>query len=269
MKMNSAVPARPLGGVFLRFARPCAGVTDGPAMSPPVRNRIEHGWLTLAPTRLGRRTFVGNGAVLPLVFEACCAVLALGVVAAKWAIMGRFRPFEHPLLTPFVWRLEFVNALYEFLVTPLALEALQGTPFLPWYYRLLGARIGRRTYFHTTGLIEFDLVEVGDEAVVNEDCVLQTHLFEDRVLKADKLRVGHRCTMGAGAVVLYDSEMGDGSSLDALSLLMKGEVLPAGTSWEGSPARRKSRTVIANETGGKMPPEPARRDACATRRRSE
>ena len=27
--------------------------------------RVEGGWMTLAPTRLGRRTFVGNGAVLP------------------------------------------------------------------------------------------------------------------------------------------------------------------------------------------------------------
>lgn len=157
---------------------------------------------------------------------------------AKWAVMGRFRPFERPLWSAFVWRLELVNALYEFLVTPLALEPLQGTPLLPWYFRLLGARIGRRTYFHTTGLIEFDLVEVDDEAVMNEDCVLQTHLFEDRVLKASWLRIGRGCEVGAGSVVLYDSTMEDGARLDALSLLMRGETLPAGTAWAGVVAGR-------------------------------
>src|SRR5207249_10160181 len=136
---------------------------------------------------------------------------AVGVGVAKRAIMGRFRPFERPLWSAFVWRLELVNALYGFLVTPLALEPLQGTPLLPWYFRLLGARIGRRTYFHTTGLIEFDLVEVGDEAVVNEDSVLQTHLFEDRFLKASRLRVGRGCEIGAASVVLYDSEMEAGA----------------------------------------------------------
>src|SRR5712664_3743183 len=67
---------------------------------------------------------------------------------AKWGVMGRFRPFERPLWSTFIWRLEFVNALYEFLATPLALGALQGTPFLPWYFRLLGARIGRGVYAH-------------------------------------------------------------------------------------------------------------------------
>jgi non-ribosomal peptide synthetase-like protein len=174
--------------------------------------------------------------LLPVVYMACCAALALGVIAAKWTIMGRFRPFERPLWCWYVWKLEFVNALYEFLLTPLVLEALQGTPMLPWYYRMLGAKIGRRTYFHTTGLIEFDLVEVGDDTAVNDDCVLQTHLFEDRVLKASWLRVGNGCVMGAGSVVLYDTVMENGSRLDALSLLMKGETLPANTSWIGVPA---------------------------------
>ena len=42
--------------------------------------------------------------------------------------------------------------------------------------------------------------------------------------------------MGALSVVLYDTEMGEGTRLEALSLLMKGETLPAGTSWIGVPA---------------------------------
>jgi len=58
-------------------------------------------------------------------------------------------------------------------------------------------------------------------------------------LKASGLRIGRGCEVGTVSVVLYNSEMEDGSRLDALSLLMKGEVLPAGTSWEGSPARRR------------------------------
>jgi non-ribosomal peptide synthetase-like protein len=127
---------------------------------------------------------------------------------------------------------------------------LRGTPFLVWYLRLLGARIGRGVYIHTTGLIEFDLVEVGDRAAINDEAVLQSHLFEDRMLKASGLRVGADCTVGAGSVVLYDTEMEDGSRLDALSLLMKGERLPAGTAWAGSPAE----WVAAAQAGPSSPP---------------
>jgi non-ribosomal peptide synthetase-like protein len=176
--------------------------------------------------------------LLPVAFAAACAAVVAAVVLAKWILMGRYRPFVRPLWTPFVWRLELSNALYEFLAAPLALEPLQGTPLLPWVFRLLGARVGRGVYANTTGLIEFDLVEIGDRVALNEDCVVQSHLFEDRVLKASGIRIGADCSVGADSVVLYDSEMEPGARLDALSLVMKGERLPARTGWAGVPARR-------------------------------
>ena len=45
-----------------------------------------------------------------------------------------------------------------------------------------------------------------------------------------------RCKVGAGSLVLYDTRLEEGAALGDLSLLMKGETLPAGTSWEGIPA---------------------------------
>src|SRR5437016_12390563 len=38
---------------------------------------------------------------------------------ANWGVMGRFRPFERPLWSTFIWRLEFGNAINDFLLTPL------------------------------------------------------------------------------------------------------------------------------------------------------
>ena len=45
------------------------------------------------------------------------------------------------------------------------------------------------------------------------------------------------CSVGNMAVILYDTRMEQGASLGDLSLLMKGETLPAWTKWEGIPAR--------------------------------
>src|SRR5262249_10219623 len=127
--------------------------------------------LSLGVAIAGRSGLLSMLVVLPLVYAAACAVVLAGVVAAKWVVIGRYRPFDRPLWCWFVWRLELVNALYEFLATPLALESLQGTPFLPWYLRRLGARIGRGAYIETTGLLEWDLVDIGEHAVLNRDCV--------------------------------------------------------------------------------------------------
>ena len=89
----------------------------------------------------------------------------------------------------------------------------------------------------TTDLSEFDLVRIGDQAALNADCTIQTHLFEDRVMKMSAIDIGPHCKVGAGSLVLYDTQIQQGATLGDLSLLMKGETLPAGTSWEGIPAR--------------------------------
>lgn len=172
---------------------------------------------------------------LPAIFGGCALAALLAVALVKWLVMGKYRPFARPLWSGFLWRLEFVNALFEFFATPLALDALEGTPLLPSYLRLLGARIGRRVYIATTGFLEWDLVEVGDRTILNQECILQTHLFEDRVMKADRLRIGADCEVGEQSIVLYDTAIGDGARVGPLSLVMKGETLPAGTAWVGSP----------------------------------
>jgi non-ribosomal peptide synthetase-like protein len=107
------------------------------------------------------------------------------------------------------------------------------------FFRLFGAKVGRRVYLETTDMTEYDLVTIGDDAALNRDCTVQTHLFEDRVMKMSTVVIGEDCSVGSVALVLYDTAMERGSSLGSLSLQMKGEVLPAWTSWEGSPAARR------------------------------
>ena len=162
-------------------------------------------------------------------------------VALKWVVIGRYRPSEHPLWSPFVWRTELVSAVHEHLASLFFVGLLEGTPFAACYFRLLGSKVGKRVFMNTGEFTEFDLVNIGDDVALNEDCTIQTHLFEDRVMKMSNIQIGPRCSVGGMAVVLYDSRMEEGSTLSDLSLLMKGEELPADTIWEGIPARSSSR----------------------------
>ena len=72
----------------------------------------------------------------------------------------------------------------------------------------------------------FDLVSIGDDCSICHACSLQTHLFEDRVMKMSRLKVGNGCSDGPRAVILYNSVLEDRVRLDPLSLVMKGETLP-------------------------------------------
>jgi non-ribosomal peptide synthetase-like protein len=161
----------------------------------------------------------------------------LAVVMLKWLVVGRYAPVTKPLWSFFVWRTELVTATYENLAVNLLLAPLRGTPWLAVYFRLMGAKIGRRVYLDTTDMTEFDLVSIGDDAALNDAAGLQTHLFEDRVMKVSNVTIGARATVGSLAIILYDAVIEDGAELGDLSVLMKGETLAAGTAWEGSPAR--------------------------------
>jgi len=184
----------------------------------------EQGWLAIL-------------AAFPFLYVAFCVACGLSVAAIKWIVVGRYKPTTAPLWSTFVWRSELVTATYENLAVPNLLEPLRGTFWLPLYLRLLGCRIGKRCYIDTTDITEHDLVEIGDDVALNDLAGLQTHLFEDRVMKVSGVKVENRATIGSLAIVLYDAEIGEDAQLGDLSVVMKGESLPAGTSWEGSPAK--------------------------------
>ena len=177
-------------------------------------------------------------ALIPFLLMGLGIALTLLVVLLKWIIIGRYRPRVKPLWSMFVRRSELITGLYEAGAVPALLSFLTGTPWIAPFLRLLGARIGQRVWLDTTFLTEFDLVTIGDDASVGETTSLQTHLFEDRVMKMSTVKIGARCSIGSHSVVLYDAEIGAGTSLDSLSLVMKGEKLPEESYWRGIPARK-------------------------------
>jgi non-ribosomal peptide synthetase-like protein len=118
---------------------------------------------------------------------------------------------------------------------------LRGTPLICMWFRLLGGKIGKRVWMETSMIIEADLLTVGDDCAIGSDCILQTHLFEDRVMKMSHLKIGNGCTVGAASIALYDGVMEDGATLGSFSLLMKGERLIENSNMAGIPAEPMKR----------------------------
>jgi non-ribosomal peptide synthetase-like protein len=158
------------------------------------------------------------------------------VVLLKWLLIGRYRKQSEPMWTPFVWLSEGVTNLYEGIAVPNFMRYLRGTPWLPLAFNLLGSRIGKGVYMDTTDITEFDCVQIGDNSELNALTCPQTHLFEDRVMKIDQVTIGERVYMGPRASVLYSAVVGDNARLGALTLVMKGEHIPANGNWAGCPA---------------------------------
>ena len=162
--------------------------------------------------------------------------MTLVVVCVKWLTMGRYEPQVKPMWSFWAMRTESCAVLYWGLAGRVLLEHLRGTPFLPWILRLFGSKFGEGVFMDMTDLTEFDCVKVGDFAALNAVSALQTHLYEDRVMKVGRVDVGKGVTVGAGSTVLYDTHVGDFARLGPLTVVMKGETIPAHSEWIGTPA---------------------------------
>ena len=177
----------------------------------------------------------------PALLLSGAVVLAAGAVAgasatvAKWLIVGRTKAVEYPLWSSFVWRNEVVDTFVELVAAPWFADAATGTPVLNLWLRTLGAKIGRGVWLETYWLPEADLVELGDGAAVNRGCVLQTHLFHDRVMSMHGVTFGPGATLGPHSIVLPAAAVGADATVGPVSLVMRGETVPPGTRWAGNP----------------------------------
>ena len=140
-----------------------------------------------------------------LASAAISLAMSLVVICLKWITMGRYEPMVRPMWSWWAMRTEAVAVIYWGLAGKVLLDHLRGTPFLPWIMRLFGTKFGRGVYMDMTDITEFDCVSVGDYAALNALCALQTHLYEDRVMKVGTVFVGNGVTVGAGSTVLYDT----------------------------------------------------------------
>ena len=174
--------------------------------------------------------------VLAGIVMMIAGALAAGVAtAAKWLLVGRVKPGEHPLWSSFVWRNELADSFVEVLAAPWFARAATGTPVLNQWLRAMGASVGAGVWCETYWLPEPDLIELYPGATVNAGCVVQTHLFHDRVLSMDKVRLRTGATLGPNGVILPAAVIGKHATVGPVSLVMRGESVPDKTRWIGNP----------------------------------
>jgi len=156
-------------------------------------------------------------------------------IVVEWASLGfrRLQPRMTTIYDVTFWRHERHWKLADSPIVGL----FAGTPFRPMILRALGMKIGRRVYDGGANLTERSLVQIGDDATLNEGCVIQAHSLEEGAFKSDHIRIGNGCTLGPAAFIHYGVTMGDGSIADVDSFVMKGEMLEPNSIWRGNPAK--------------------------------
>ena len=231
-----------------RWRRIWRGVFEAFAVSLPTMLFITFGtyaveWLSPA---------VLAGAYFTVLWQFLVSSVAISVALmltsalVKWMMMGAYRPIVKPMWSWWALRTEAVAVMYWGMAGKVLLDHLRGSPFLPWVMRIFGTRFGHGVYMDTTDITEFDCVTIGSFAAINAGSALQTHLYEDRVMKVGRVVVGKGVTIGSAATVLYDTHIGDFARIGPLTIVMKGEEIPPHSSWQGAPAQACSDTEFGD-----------------------
>jgi non-ribosomal peptide synthetase-like protein len=188
----------------------------------------------------------GTLALVPLLAVGGTLVTLAVPVVLKWVLLGRYPSGQRYLWSFWMWRMDVVYEV-ELLVTTFYGSLLAGTPWLPVFYRAQGTRIGRQACIFGNSVLESDLTTIGDHVTMQG--MLQTHLFEDRVMKLGTVHIEDHASIGSGAVVLYDARVGAGASLGDLSLVMKNEALLPGRRYRGLPAENVPEPALQRAGG--------------------
>jgi non-ribosomal peptide synthetase-like protein len=243
-----------IGSPPVRLRRPPQGSEGERTFAPPLRLKVFRGLVELCrivPVMVtvaiavsvlialqwlvGVAGLAGAAALGGVVLAAAGAVAATVTTLAKWVVVGRIGAVEHPLWSSFVWRNEVVDTFVEMVAGPWFAWTATGTPAINVWLRSLGAHIGHGVWCETYWLPEADLVTLGDGATVNRGCVLQTHLFHDRIMSMDTVTLEDGATLGPNGVILPAASIGRAATVGPGSLVLRGEAVPRGTRWTGNP----------------------------------
>ncbi|MFD1531720.1 Pls/PosA family non-ribosomal peptide synthetase [Pseudonocardia aurantiaca] len=187
-------------------------------------------WITAGETLLDKylRAVATGGAI----FLLQCTLPIL----AKWVLIGRWKPQEIRVWSLAYVRFWFVKTLIQ--ANPLV-RLFIGSPLYVLYLRALGAKIGRGVVIFSKHMpVCTDLLTIGDGTVIRKDTFLTCYRAHAGLIQTGTVTLGKDVFVGEATVIDIETSMGDGAQIGHSSSLHRGQSVPDGERWHGSPGQR-------------------------------
>ena len=161
-----------------------------------------------------------------------CIVTALSIRVLMWTISP---DRGYPMISIRGIIFYSLSRLHE-MCCLICLNAFRSQPFILWYYRLCGAKIGLGVVLNSLNIDPCKFLTIGQGTFVGGDTKIITHTFRRQGVMFRDVKIGKRCALGMGCVVTRGSEIGDGAVLQS-GTSVYGEKLEGGRKYTGSPAK--------------------------------
>lgn len=160
-------------------------------------------------------------------------VFSIIPIAAKWLLIGRWKPESIP-----IWSLRYFRFWAVKGLVASAPIAWFGDPFYNLYQRLLGAKIGADTVIHSKRRpICSDLISIGANTVLRKDSMILGYKAQSNYIHIGPIQIGANAFIGEASVVDINTVMEDNTQLGHASSLHQDQRIPQGKHFHGCPAQ--------------------------------
>ena len=156
----------------------------------------------------------------------------LGILS-KWILIGRYKEGLYPMWGQYHTRWWLVQKIVD-ICGPGCFSWSGYTRIL--YYRLLGAKIGKNVTLSKVRMGEWDLVKIGDNAVL-EGCICRPFGAERNTsMYLGRIVVGKNATVGVASIIAPGTEIPDNTCVG-----------PNSSSWELEDASEENRNILSSK----------------------
>ncbi|KUI70196.1 Putative peroxisomal-coenzyme A synthetase [Cytospora mali] len=157
-------------------------------------------------------------------------------IIAKWVLIGKFKEGVYPMWGPYHTRWWLVQKSVDICGMGLFSQS-RATSVL--YLRLMGAKIGKNVTIKGAQMGEWDLLEIGDGAIL-ERCMVRPFAGERNTsMYLGKIRIGKNATVGQSSIVAPGTTVPDNTCIG-----------PNSSSWELDDADESNRDLLMSNIPG-------------------
>lgn len=165
------------------------------------------------------------------------AVLVLATVLAstgfRWSVLPRLKAGSWSVHSAVYFGKWLGNQIQE--SSLFVLHGLYATVYAPWWYRLLGARVGPGTEISTALGVVPDMLTIGKDSFVADGVMLGDERIEGGWMSLRPTVIGDRTFLGNGAFVPDGSVLPDDVLIGVQSSVPANERMRPGDTWVGNP----------------------------------
>ncbi|MFO1234207.1 MAG: hypothetical protein U1E47_03715 [Rivihabitans pingtungensis] len=154
--------------------------------------------------------------------------------AIRWLVLPRLQPGRWSVFSRVYYRKWLTNQIQESSLH--VLHGLYATVFAPFWYRVLGARIGKGAEISTAMGVVPDMLTLGDDTFIADAVMLGDEEIDSGWMTLRPTEIGARSFVGNGAYLPDGTELPADVLIGVQSRAPANGQMRAGDTWMGSPA---------------------------------